>query len=478
MSSTDLASLVQRLEQVTARLEQCANKSASHSQSVAAANEMPNTNTHPAVVGFDELVHTDLHHFLELSKKIGGDLAPMADMVQQAFNAQAQFIVMALTSKKPSNPSELGPLLQPTSDKITEVSKYRESKRSSPLFNHLSTISESIAALGWVCQEPAPGPHVKEMLSTSQFYSNRVLKDYKDKDATHVEWVKSWTTLLNNLQSYIKEHHTTGLSWGLLGKNAPSLHQSSPAAAGGVPPPPPPPPPPPSNDSSSGSAAALETRGALMMQLNQGDKVTAGLKHVTKEMKQQGKKQPPPTAPKPSKLGVAGSPPSAHANRGVAPKAPPKLELQGNKWLVENYHNNSELILKDTELKQTVYIFKCDNCTIQVKGKVNSIVLDSCRKTGLVFDDLISALDIVNSQSVKVQVTGKVSTVNIDKTDGCMVYLSAASQDAEIVTAKSSEMNILIPKADGDYVEFPIPEQFRTRFDGNGLQTKCSEKNA
>ena len=50
------------------------------------------------------------------------------------------------------------------------------------------------------------------------------------------------------------------------------------------------------------------------------------------------------------------------------------------------------------------------------------------------------------------QVNGRVPTVSIDKTDGCQVYLSKESLKSEIITSKSSEMNIMIPKADGDYV--------------------------
>jgi len=46
----------------------------------------------------------------------------------------------------------------------------------------------------------------------------------------------------------------------------------------------------------------------------------------------------------------------------------------------------------------------------------------------------------------------KVPTVSIDKTDGCMVYLSQDSLNTQIVTAKSSEMNILIPDGSGDFV--------------------------
>lgn len=46
---------------------------------------------------------------------------------------------------------------------------------------------------------------------------------------------------------------------------------------------------------------------------------------------------------------------------------------------------------------------------------------------------------------------GKVPTISINKTEGCHIYLSEDALDCEIVSAKSSEMNILIPQ-DGDYV--------------------------
>lgn len=104
-------------------------------------------------------------------------------------------------------------LLKPTSDKISEIQNYREKHRSSPFFNHLSAISESIPALGWVTISPAPSPYVKEMNDAGQFYTNRVLKEWKEKDKTHVDWVKAWIHTLSELQSYVKQHHTTGLVW-------------------------------------------------------------------------------------------------------------------------------------------------------------------------------------------------------------------------------------------------------------------------
>lgn len=59
---------------------------------------------------------------------------------------------------------------------------------------------------------------------------------------------------------------------------------------------------------------------------------------------------------------------------------------------------------------------------------------------------------------------GKVPTISINKTEGCHIYLSEESLDCEIVSAKSSEMNILIPQ-DGDYVSeifFKFSSMFHT----------------
>ena len=44
----------------------------------------------------------------------------------------------------------------------------------------------------------------------------------------------------------------------------------------------------------------------------------------------------------------------------------------------------------------------------------------------------------------------------------------------EIVTAKSSEMNVCIPNGD-DIVEQPIPEQFKTVIQGTKLVTTVTE---
>uniref|UniRef100_A0A8C7TXW5 CAP, adenylate cyclase-associated protein 1 (yeast) n=1 Tax=Oncorhynchus mykiss TaxID=8022 RepID=A0A8C7TXW5_ONCMY len=368
--------------------------------------------------------------------------------------------------------ASLTALLAPVSKVIQQVQTFREQNRSSPLFNHLSAVSESVPALGWVAMAPKPGPYVKEMQDAAQFYTNRVLKDYKEKDQKHVDWVKAYLSIWTELQNYVKQHHTTGLAWSKSGPVA-SASAAPPPRAG---PPPPGPPPPPMASSGGSGDQGPDTRNALFASLNKGADVTKGLKHVPKDQMTHKNPNlrtqtgPVRTGPKPfttSKPAVT----AAAASR----KLPPVLELDGKKWKVENQEGVQGLVISDTELKQVVYAFKCNNSTLQIKGKINSITLDNCKKLGLVFDDVVGIIEVINCRDVKVQVLGKVPTISINKTDGCHVYLSKDSLECEIVSAKSSEMNVLVPGKDGDYTEIPVPEQFKTVWDGKKLVTTCTE---
>ena len=58
----------------------------------------------------------------------------------------------------------------------------------------------------------------------------------------------------------------------------------------------------------------------------------------------------------------------------------------------------------------------------------------------------------------------------MDKTDGCQMFLSKECMDVNIITAKSSEMNVMIPNGE-EFVEQPLPEQFRTTLNGLKLET-------
>ncbi|XP_020714968.1 adenylyl cyclase-associated protein 1 isoform X2 [Ceratitis capitata] len=423
-----------------------------------------------SVVGFQDIINGPLSQYLGLSEHIGGDVAKHAQFVKLAFNAQLQYVTLATQCSQPTQEKQME-LLKPTSTQISTIQDYREKNRGSIFFNHLSAISESIPALGWVCVSPTPGPHVKEMNDAGQFYTNRVLKEWKDKDAIHVEWARAWIQTLTQLQAYIKQYHTTGLVWS--GKGA------APAGSSAPPPPPigacPPPPPPPAFDIGSLSLddGGADERSALFAEINQGEAITKNLKKVTADM-QTHKNPTLRTGPAPFKPTQFGS--SAGGSRPAPTAAKePVFTRDGKKWLIEYQRNNRNLLVENAEMNNVVYMFKCEGSTLTVKGKVNNIVFDSCKKCSLLFDSVVASVEFVNCQSVQMQVLGFVPTISIDKTDGCQMYLCKESLGVEIVSSKSSEMNVMLPQANGDYTELALPEQFKTTISGQSLKTICVE---
>ena len=43
--------------------------------------------------------------------------------------------------------------------------------------------------------------------------------------------------------------------------------------------------------------------------------------------------------------------------------------------LQEYHEGNKNIVIGDTSIKQGVYIFRCKDSTVQIKGKINSIVM-------------------------------------------------------------------------------------------------------
>lgn len=475
---TNLSQLVQRLETVTTRLENVSGQTSGSSVSSQPQSMMDSGEVKPSVSAFDAVVSGPLSQFLSCSSKLAPDIQAQAELVKAAFDAQRKFLNCVSKCKRPSQ-QVLETLLKPMSEQISAVQQFRESHRRSSVFNHLSAVSESIPALGWVAMAPAPGPYVRELLDAGMFYSNRVLKEFKEKDATHADWVKAWSQTLTELQAYVKQFHTTGVEWNKQGCVCDSscCPSSSSAGAPAPPPPPPPgPPPPPVLDAAPPGGETDDTRAALFADLRKGEDVTKGLRKVTDDMKTH--KNPALREVQPAKPTPSPKPSVAAKPQAQKPAAnPPKCALESKKWVVEFQKNNRNLVISETEMKQCVYIYKCENSTIQIKGKVNAITLDSCKKSAVVFDEAIASLDVINCQSVQAQVMVKVPTVSIDKTDGCMVYLSKDSLSTQLVTAKSSEMNILVPDDTGEFKEFALPEQFRSYWDGKKMATEISDMN-
>ena len=235
---------------------------------------------------------------------------------------------------------------------------------------------------------------------------------------------------------------------------APAPAAAAPPRQGGGPPPPPPGPPPnlaDLEDKRAGAAKPVNT-GALFADLNKGSDITSGLKKVSKQKAAS------------SKVVMKERKTKTKKKMGT-----PKLALDGRKWICEYYIDDrtGNLVITDCDVKETVTIFRCVNAVVQIKGKINAVLLDDCDKTSIVCSDVVSSIDIVNCKSVEVEASGKVPTVAVDKTDGCQLYLGPAAVDATVILSKSSECNVTTPGAteEDDGVETALPEQFSSMYD-------------
>lgn len=197
----------------------------------------------------------------------------------------------------------------------------------------------------------------------------------------HAEWVKTWVGTLIALQAYVKKNHTTGLVWG----------KQAMAALPGGPPPPPPPPAFEMPDLSSMGVGDNDNRAQLFAELNKGEDVTRGLKKVTADMQ---------THKNPNLRSGSAVPGGGGMTTNGTPKPavakPPKFGLEGKKWVVEYQVGKRDLKIEEVEMNQVIYLYACKDSTLTVKGKLNSIVIDSCVKSAIVFDSLVASVEVRN----------------------------------------------------------------------------------
>lgn len=511
----NLTTLIKRLEAATSRLEDIASstfekpagldaapaaQSAPAAQAVArAAPPAPaapgapaapaKADVPPMLAAFDALLDNELKEFLDLSKDIGGSIAEQASALSEAFAAQRQFLQVSTLAKKPDMASPVFlEVLKDLQGAIEKVDQVKQISKDRDLKNHLTMVGDGVGVLGWVTMDSKPGDVAAELFGGAQMYGNKVLKEYKETDRTHVEWVQSFYRLFKSLILYIKNNHAKGVQWNPNGIDAAeALRQVKsggtngvPAAppAGGAPPPPPPPPlpnfdnipPPPPGPAPIGKKAAPDM-GAVFNELNKGEAVTSGLRKV--DASQMTHKNPSLRANStvPERKDSTGSRGKSPAPPGKKPKPesmrakkPPKVELDGNKWIIENFEDHPEPLEIEATIVQSILITKCNKTTIRVKGKGNAISIDNSSRASIVIDSLVSSVDVIRCPNFALQVMGTLPTLLLDQVDGAAVYLGKESLETEIFSSKCTSVNINLPPSEEeeDYTEHPIPEQFKT----------------
>ena len=156
----------------------------------------------PVIDDFDAIINEQVKSFVNMSEEIGGLVAEQVCLlhlcyrevygmlilgsqsaaVLRAFAAERKFLIVTTKARKPDIQSpvymEILKDLQATMGAVNDI---REANRGSPLFIHLTTVSEGIAVLAWITIDPKPADYVAEILGSAQYHGNRVIKEYKEK---------------------------------------------------------------------------------------------------------------------------------------------------------------------------------------------------------------------------------------------------------------------------------------------------------
>lgn len=460
---------------------------------VAAAAEVPKS-----IQEFDLFIDGKIAPYVELSKKIDPVLGEQAETFEQAVRKEREVLHAAAQSKKVSVEDEAFQKLAiaPINGLIMKVISLKDDNRSSKHFNLLNAVAEGVAVLGWIVTT-TPVSYIPDFKDSAQFWTNRVLKDCKGKEdeQLHVEWVKTFLGIFDELKAYVKEYQTTGISWSgsedfgkVLERETPAAPDAAAAGAASAPAPPPPPPPPPPADffaeetaAAKPPAAAEATEGgmgAVFAQLNKGEAITSGLKKVDKSQMthknpELRKKAVPMPPKKPKSLSRAAAP-GGQGDGGVRAKKPPQHELVDNKWMVTNMTKADcdGVVTIHGSMDQSVYIGNCDGIVVQIRGKVNAISINLCARVGVVVDRAISSVEMTKCQRCEIQVVEAVPVINIDQSESISAYLSQSALGVELYTSCCTAVNVNVPAAgadaDADLKEVAISEQLVTRFDAQG----------
>ncbi|CAG8896533.1 unnamed protein product [Penicillium nalgiovense] len=418
----------------------------------------------PQIQDFDALIKGDVQNFVNLGQKIGGLVAEQSKAVLQAFQAERTYLFVVTKAKKPdTQPPELMTDLHKASDSINNI---RESNRASPLFNHLSAVAEGIVALAWFF-ESKPAEFVTDMIGGIEYYGNKVLKEYKDKDKAHVEYIKAYYQNFKALAEYLKKHFPQGLTWnnesGIDALEALKQAKGGPAPVSGAPAP---------------------DMGAVFNQLNQGEGITASLRKVDKS--EMTHKNPnlragsivPDSEGSSAVRGKSPAPSKKPKPENMRARKPPRKELEGSKWLIENFEGPGEIVEITAQQNQSILISRCNKTIIKVTNKANAIAIDNCVGLSLIVDSLVSSLDVIKCPKFAVQIDGTVPTLLMDQVDGAAVYLGHQSLSTEVFTSKCSAININLPPpegTDGDTKECPLPEQFKSYIKNGVLVSEIVE---
>jgi adenylyl cyclase-associated protein len=301
-------------------------------------------------------------------------------------------------------------------------------------------------------------------MNAINFYGFKVLQLKKDPDTT---WHKAYTTLMRAFLAYLDSNKDALTSYSgqdssenffpsQLGKAEQAYRN-------------------PGGPVSTDAVEAKKAGGNLFAEI-QEKTLGMSLKHVEKNAhKKEGAAAALGEVPKkPVAAKVVEAP-----TKEVA-KKPPKKELQGNQWYIENY--GKEVLKFEGDDVQPNYGFaliKCQDTTLVVDGKCKTLLLENCSNIKIVCSSILASIEILNSKKITVTIKEICPQVNIERCQGIHLYLFPSAKACKVHSTCSQSMVVHYPREgageEDEWLDIAIPETNVTQIKNDKLVSEALE---
>jgi adenylyl cyclase-associated protein len=160
-------------------------------------------------------------------------------------------------------------------------------------------------------------------------------------------------------------------------------------------------------------------------------------------------------------------------------------EFKNSTWYLENMKEGEELFEGSENVSKRIgfNLYANQNCSITVKGKCRSMVIEACKKMSIYVDSCVSEIYLMNCTNVKVFCIKDIKTVSLEASKEITVNLTKSTRNCMVTSTCCRGVFVRFPKTDApdepieenDFTKMPVPETYESKVSGDELITKPME---
>ena len=159
--------------------------------------------------------------------------------------------------------------------------------------------------------------------------------------------------------------------------------------------------------------------------------------------------------------------------------------MNGNVWVVENWTDET-LHFEDPDentvsLRISFAFFNCNNCKIKIVGKCQNVKLNSCKKTEIITDMIVSQVEVYKCEAIEVRGIKQLPMVLVENSKQTHIWLYNSTKACKVSTSSTRSTFIHFAK-DGvtddqleelsNWTKEIVPEVYTSQLVGGKLITE------